>query len=94
MEAMETLQRNEIIREASKDLADTQAAKLEKLAESVDFDDADSFAAKVATLKESYFNKEKVESVISEDTETEDDTPVEVNESMAQYLSAIRRTNK
>lgn len=93
MEEIETLQRKHIIREASKNLAETQVAKLEKLAESVDFDDADSFAEKVATLKESYFNKEKVESVISEEEES-DENAVEVTDVMAQYLSAIRRTNK
>lgn len=94
MEELETLQRKHIIREASKDLAETQVTKLEKLAESVDFDDAESFAAKVATLKESYFNKEKVESVINEEVDNDDDQQIEVSDAMAQYLSAIRRTNK
>jgi hypothetical protein len=93
MEEFETLQRKHIIREASKDLAETQVTKLEKLAESVDFDDAESFATKVATLKESYFNKEKVESAINEEVDN-DDQQIEVSDAMAQYLSAIRRTNK
>jgi hypothetical protein len=94
MEELETLQRKDIIRESSKDLAQTQVDKLEKLAESVEFDDAESFAEKVATLKESYFSKEKVESVISEETENDDETSADVNDTMAQYLSAIRRSNK
>jgi hypothetical protein len=93
-ESMAALQRKDIIREASKDLAETQVAKLESLAEGVEFEGAEEFAAKVATLKESYFKADAVESVVAE--ETEDESPaeaVEINETMAQYLTAIRKTS-
>ena len=63
-EEVESFKRAAIIREASKDLADTQMEKLESLAESVDFDNEESFAQKVATLKESYFAKTDRKSVV------------------------------
>jgi hypothetical protein len=94
-EALEELVRKDIIREASKDLAETQVAKLDQLAEGVEFEGPEEFAAKIATLKESYFKSETVESVVAEETEEEsEDNTVEINESMAQYLSAIRKTSK
>ena len=94
-EALEELVRKDIIREASKDLAETQVAKLEKLAEGVAFEGPEEFAEKIDTLKESYFKSENVESVVAEETEDDSETDsVEINESMAQYLSAIRKTSK
>lgn len=94
-EALEELVRKDIIREASKDLAETQVAKLESLAEGVEFEGPEEFATKVATLKESYFKAGEVTSVVSDDPEEEDEEgTTEINESMAQYLTAIRKTSK
>lgn len=94
-ELLEALVRKDIIREASKDLAETQVAKLEKLAEGVEFEGVEEFASKVATLKESYFKASEVSSVVVEETEEDSETTaVEINESMASYLSAIRKTSK
>jgi len=92
-EELVSYKRDAIIREASKDLAETQVEKLAKLAESVDFDDAESFASKVLTLKESYFSQKTATSVIAE--ESEDDTAdeaVETSAMMEQYLQALRKT--
>jgi hypothetical protein len=64
--------------------------KLESLAESVDFDNEESFAQKVATLKESYFAKTKTaESIITEETDASDE--VEVSPMMEQYINALRK---
>lgn len=94
-EALEELVRKDIIREASKDLAETQVAKLESLAEGVEFEGPEEFATKVATLKESYFKAGEVTSVVSDDPEEEgEEGTTEINESMAQYLTAIRKTSK
>jgi hypothetical protein len=93
-ESLNELQRKDIIREASKDLAETQVAKLEKLAEGVAFEGYEEFTTKVATLKESYFKAEAVESVIAEETEEESGDSVEINEAMSQYLTAIRKSIK
>jgi len=94
-EELEQYKREAIIREASRDLAETQIEKLTKLAESVEFESEDAFAAKVATLKESYFSQKTATSIIAE--ESEDDTAdeaVETNAMMEQYLQALRKTNK
>ena len=53
------LQRKFVIAEASKGLTDTQKVKLNKLVESVDFEDADKFGTKVGMLVESYFAESK-----------------------------------
>jgi len=95
-EELESYKRKDIIREASRDLAETQVEKLISLAESVEFESEEAFAAKVATLKESYFKQEKTAtSVIAE--ESEDDTAdeaVETNAMMESYLQALRKTTK
>ena len=89
---LESYKRDAIIREASKDLAETQVEKLKGLAENVDFEDEKTFAEKVAQLKESYFAKAAKS---QDDNIEEEDTPtVETSDSMASYLSAIKKTNK
>ena len=87
---LESYKRDAIIREATKDLAETQVEKLKKLAENVDFEDEETFTQKVAQLKESYFAKK----ITSQEGEiVEDDTPsVETSDSMASYLNAIKKT--
>jgi hypothetical protein len=93
-EELEVLKRDAIIREYSSDLAETQVEKLKDLVEDIDFDDAETFAQKVATVKESYFTKKVTESA---DIVEEDDTGeavVEASGAMAQYLTAIQKTNK
>jgi hypothetical protein len=92
-EELEVLKRDAIIREAAEGLAATQVEKLKGLVEDIDFDDAESFAAKVQTVKESYFTKKVTETV---DIVEEDDNGDVVVESsvMAQYLTAIQKTNK
>ena len=90
-EQLEGYQREAVIREASKDLAETQVEKLKSLVENIDFDDEDTFASKVSTIKESYFKKQTAESVISEESTDEDGSAVEVSGVMESYLAAIRK---
>jgi hypothetical protein len=93
-EQLEMFKRSAIIREASRDLAETQVEKLASLVESLDFEDEESFTQKVKTVKESYFKKEvrTEEETINEDWEA--DQTEEVNSVMSQYLNAIKKTNK
>jgi len=94
-EELEVYKREAVIREASRDLAETQVEKLKSLAENVDFENEDAFAAKVKTLKESYFSKKTTESVIEESIDDgAADSEVEVSPMMEQYLKAIRNSNK
>ena len=92
-EKVEVLSREKIIREASADLAETQVEKLKDLVEDVEFEDDETFAKKVATVKESYFTKKVTESADIEE-EDDGDAPVVSSDTMAQYLSAIQKTNK
>jgi hypothetical protein len=92
-EELETLKRAAIVREAARGLAETQVEKLNSLVEDVDFDDEETFAMKVATIKEAYFTKKTAESAISEEVEG-NDTSEEVSDIMSQYLQAIRKSSK
>ena len=95
------LERQAIIAEASRDLAGTQADKLTKLAESIDFESSEAFAAKVDTLVESYFSEQPQVEVeastpsqsITEANELDDGEEVETSARMDQYLTAIRSNN-
>ena len=91
-EELEEFRRDAVIREASKGLADTQVEKLTKLVDNIDYEDQETFAQKVATVKESYF---KSNQVTGTDEIEEDDSPsMEVSGSMDQYLKAIKKTAK
>ena len=80
-----------ILNTVSEGLADTQKEKLAALAEGLEFVSEESFAAKVKTIKESYF-KESIAAPAS----VADETPVEgageeVSPAMAAYLNALNR---
>ena len=81
---------------AASELADTQKEKFYSLVEGVDFDDAEQFASKVATIKESFFAKATVETEeeLTEETDGDAESVQEVAPSMEQYLSAMRKINK
>jgi len=94
LEELETYKRDAIIRENASGLAETQVEKLKDLVADVDFEDEATFSNKVATVKESYFTKKPAD--VADITEESDDgdTISEATGSMAQYLSAIQKTNK
>ena len=89
---LEAYKRDSIIRESSRDLADTQVEKLKSLVEDIDFEDEDQFSSKVKTVIESYFTKEIASSEEVEQIVEDADSTVEVSPMMEQYLSAIRKT--
>jgi hypothetical protein len=94
-EEVEGLKRAAIVAEAASELADTQKEKFYSLVEGVDFDDAEQFASKVATIKESFFAKATVETEEEITEETDGDVVAEeVSPFMEQYLSAMRKINK
>lgn len=93
-EELEMYKRDAVIREAARDLAETQVEKLKSLAEDLAFDD--DFASKVATIKESYFAKKSTQTqdIAEEATDDAEVAPLVENTSMAQYLAAIRKSSK
>ena len=88
---LEAYKRESIIRESSRDLADTQVEKLKSLVEDIDFEDEEQFSSKVKTVVESYFTKEVASSDEVESIVEDADSTVEVSPVMEQYLSAIRK---
>ena len=96
-EQIEVLKREAIISEATHDLADTQIEKFVSLVEDLEFDDEESFAQKVDTVKESYFSAKagRVQHTESlEESHSEEEVlSEEATPSMERYLSAIRKTN-
>ena len=91
---LEEMKKEEIIRESSSDLADTQVEKLKTLVNDLDFEDAEKFAEKVKTVKEAHFSNEQSGSdeIISEETEGESDELIETSSSMDRYVTALRKT--
>ena len=78
-----------VLSTVSEGLADTQKEKLAALAEGLEFVSEETFAKKVATIKESYFKQAATPAA-----EVADETPVESEEmtpAMAQYLQAMNR---
>ena len=92
------LRKKLIIKEMSKDLADTEANKLAKLLEGVEFDNADFYKEKVSVIKENYFprdaivNKETAKQALIEET-----APTESysgNDVVSTYAQALSRSIK
>lgn len=81
------------IEESSAGLTDTESEKFKALAEELAYEDQDSFATKLQTIRENYFAGKKV---ISEVTSVVTDSPVEtltesapVDPSIKKYLAAL-----
>jgi hypothetical protein len=94
-ESVSSLERAEVVRNASSGLALTEAEKLASLVEDIDFDDAESFEMKVNVVKESYFRSEAQESVDeAQNLVGTDEAPADISDVMARYTSAISKYNK
>ena len=93
-EKVKAYARQDIIRDACTGLAATETAKLTELCEAVEADDNEQFSTKVATIKESYLNKDTpAESTDEVDAITEDSQETqEVSAQMQKYLDAMSRT--
>ena len=84
--------RQEIINDVSSDLAATEAEKLGKLAESIEYKDAESFRKGVETLKNSYYPTKEASD--TESNEVAANAGSELSESMAAYTAAISKSKK
>jgi hypothetical protein len=90
--------KDDALKQATKDLADTDSEKISKLAEGIEFENTEQYIEKLSVLKESYFPKsDAVTSEITETDETievsDEKTEEKLNESMKHYTSAIKRYN-
>lgn len=88
------LTRQDIVDAVSSDLADTNKEKFSKLAEEVEYTNADEFKKKVSTIKESYFAKQEISSKNEIDSIAEGETTdnVDLSNAMTAYTAAISKT--
>jgi len=92
-EELEQYKRYEVIREHAFGLADTEIEKLAQLSEDIDFEDEETFSAKVKTIKESYFKKSTATAQSEDWTDDADETADgDISDSMAMYLQALRKS--
>ena len=94
--AVQEFEKQEVVREQSSGLAETEAEKLASLVEDIEFDNREAFEMKVKTVKESYFTKDVTESVDEVDSLLGNgEVEVDTSDSMSQYTQAITNfTNK
>ena len=95
---VQSYERNEVVRDMSEGLVETDAEKLASLVEDIEFDNKENFEIKVKTVKESYFKSEVNESVDEVDSllgsDAADENEKVVSSSMSQYTQAITKFNK
>jgi hypothetical protein len=95
-----SLKREAIVEDMSRDLAATEASKLDKLLEGVEFDNESLYREKVAVIKENYFPKntitESTKSVQTQQTLIEEtDTSVSYDNSVVStYAKALSRAKR
>lgn len=91
-----SFEKDEVVRNASSGLAETEAEKLAKLCEDVEFDNKEAFEQKVETIKQSYFKGDVNESVDEVNSIAgEDEAPAEeLSDVMSRYTQAITKFNK
>jgi hypothetical protein len=83
--------KNGIVTEIAEGLSLAQREKIVSLAEAVEFENEESFRAKVSTLRESYFSTKPEVTTVTEDVQVEN---LPVGDAMAAYAQAISRWNK
>ena len=95
------LKRDAVVREISEELADTEAAKLERLLEGVDFESEELYREKVRVIKENYFPKNPAkqttksvepQSLVEDMSRQQPDNTIEASGTVAAYANALSRT--
>ena len=93
-------QRKEIIAIATDGLSDSETEKFNGLAEELSFEDAETFAKKVQTIRENYFGKKDgskseslVESVVTDEPveELKEEKTVDLDPRMAAFVAALNK---
>ena len=94
-EAVQEFEKQQVVREQSSGLAETEAEKLASLVEDIEFDNRESFEVKVKTVKESYFQNDSSESVDEVDSLLgAGEMEIDSSDSMNQYTQAITNFTK
>ena len=88
------LVKESLVADVANGMTDTETEKFQSLVEDVEFSDEDSYKEKLQTIKESYFGAEKEVKTEVLTEEGSNEAPVEVSDTMAQYLTAIGKDAK
>ena len=88
------LVKESMIADIADGMTDTETEKFQSLVEDVEFSDEDSYKEKLQTIKESYFGAEKEVKTEVLTEEGSNEAPIEVSDTMAQYLTAIGKDAK
>ena len=94
---LNALKASSILDEQTKDLAATEAEKLKKLVEGVDFDSEDLYREKVSVIKENYFPKtpkQSPEKMLVEESGTNPTAFIDTNSMMSRYVDTLSRSVK
>jgi len=94
---LNSLKASAILDEHTQDLAATEAEKLKKLIEGVDFDSEDLYREKVSVIKENYFpktHKQSPEKMLVEESGTNPSAFIDSNSMMSRYVDTLSRTIK
>jgi hypothetical protein len=94
---LNSLKASAILDEHTQDLAATEAEKLKKLIEGVDFDSEDLYREKVSVIKENYFpktHKPSPEKMLVEESGTNPSAFIDSNSMMSRYVDTLSRTIK
>jgi len=84
--------RKSIMTEVASDLADTAKEKFAKLAEEIEYSDAETFKQKCETIKESYFGKKESVNEDLHDVAAGESSNEDLSNAMAAYTAAISKT--
>ena len=88
------LVKESLIADFADGMTDTETEKFQSLVDDVEFSDEDSYKEKLQTIKESYFGSGAVESQDEMLTEEgSEEQPEEVSDTMAKYMTAIKKDN-
>ena len=95
-EELESLKRQNVVKEACEDLSDSQKEKMVSLSNGVDFTDQADFEEKIAEIKEAYFGVDSetiAEETVQEEGNGDFDTEVEkvLDPSIARYSEALTK---
>jgi hypothetical protein len=94
---LDAIKRDRIVAEASRNLTATDAEKLAKLLEGVEYDNEKLFEEKVKVVKENYFPEgapNSPERKLEEDVQNSDKPAVEQSPLMERYMQTISRSVK
>ena len=92
---LSSFKKDDVVRKVTQDLADTEAEKVTKLAEGIEYENDEQYSEKLNVLKENYFPK--TEAVTSEITEKDEsigedsEKDVVLSEQMNYYSQAIKK---